>query len=241
MRTPLVITLTLLTAACSAEAEVGKGPQTPAQSPPIASSPPPSPKPAQSLAATPLGGPYAGRDAACTALTNWVATALGWKGATCAESPVDLGAGAPFAAALLRVAEQPPSDPRTAGSGVWYMAIHRGDVWFTVPAPLDKINSGAGHTYLPAITPAQAAVVAHAGAPRVLVILNDKTDSICNVCDGPERQTRTPARATQLVLVCAHAGDKPACTQPLSVDVGTKVTLRADDVLDAAQVYSVTF
>jgi hypothetical protein len=134
-------------------------------------------------------------------------------------------------AALIRVEEVPPSDPRTAGSGAFYLALHAGSAWFVTTTPLDIVNGGAGHTFVPEMYPATAEVVPRAGeAPRTLLRFVDATDAICNVCEGPDRRERTWARTVDLVVVCSVEG-APACTDPLEVEVGSTVSWTAGDML----------
>jgi hypothetical protein len=221
MNTPIAVVPALLAAGCSASGALPGRSLTP-------------PAPSALLAAAPLDGPYESRDAACAELGKRATGAFGWKATTCAEAAIELG-GVSLGASVLRMEDTSPSDPRTRGSGAFFLGIRAGSGWFVVPAPLDVINGGAGHTFVPRVLPACAeAVLQPGGELRALLRLVDTTDAICNVCEGPEREARRRVRTEHLVIACALAGSKPECTPPLHVEPATTVSLGADDVLTVA-------
>jgi hypothetical protein len=181
------------------------------------------------LAAAPLLGPYPSRDGACGALVT-SAVREGWKSTTCAATPIELGATSPLAAAILMVRDGAVTDVRLKGTGAYFLGVSAGAAWFLTAKALDEMNGAAGHTYLPAVTLESASIVPRRNAdPRVLFRLRDVTDSVCNVCEGPEHDKRTPVDARRLVMVCGRIGSaKPECTPPLSVSSAAEVSLEED-------------
>jgi hypothetical protein len=178
------------------------------------------------LEAKPLAGGYETLDAAAAVLRERDAAAYGWRGTTSTATAIREAD-----AALIRVEETPPSDPRTAGSGAFHLALHAGGAWSVATTPLDIVNGAAGHTFVPEVYPASAAIVARPGAtPRAVLRLVDITDAICDVCADRDRQTRTWARTVDLVVTCSLSGT-PACTDPLEVEVGSTISSTGEDVL----------
>jgi hypothetical protein len=171
------------------------------------------------LTATALSGPHATLEAACTA--GLQAAGLPKPAAPCRATPIALGAGATFGAALLRAEDT--SDPRYAGSGAFFLAVGHEGAWFVVPKPLDQINGAAGHMYLPVVS-AEAATLD--GTARALIRLRDATSSVCNTCEGAARDVKTPVQAKLLLAVCGKdAAGKPACSAPVEAEDGAKATL----------------
>jgi hypothetical protein len=158
-----------------------------------------------------LEGPFATGDGVCAALRAAAARDYGWKAATCEKTPIELDREAPLAASVLRVEEEPPADPRTHGSGAFFLAVEAGGAWFVAPAPLDVVNGGAGHTFVPEVAPAGGATVGR----RVRLQLVDTTVAVCNVCDDQRAQERRAVRVEDLAVVCAIEGAAPACTAPV--------------------------
>jgi len=224
-----------LTAALCSAAALGCAPELAASSPatPAGSSAPPPggntappgsgtpPASVPKLATAALSGPHATVEAACAA--GLQAAGLPKPASPCRATPIALGAGAPFSAALLRAEDT--TDPRYAGSGAFFLALGGEGAWFVAPRPLDQINGAAGHVYLPVIS-AEAASLDGAHA---LLRLRDATSSVCNACEGAAREAKTPAPTKMLVLACGkdRAG-KPACTAALETDEGAKATLRGE-------------
>jgi hypothetical protein len=170
------------------------------------------------LPATPLAGPYATIDAACAAAL----AASGTPARPCVSKPLRLN-GAPVTAALLRAED--PSDPRFAGSGVFFFAYRSEGTWFVATKPLDRMNGAAGHTYLPEITFSGARSV----AARVLLRFADVTSRVCNAC---ERHTRELVQTRAIVLVCGRdRANAIACTAPLEIDARARAELAPDGTL----------
>lgn len=208
-----------------------------------AAPPPAPPKRAHDhLQAAALAGPYPTVDAACAAALK----ASGLPARPCAATALAAVAGAPYGAALLR--SEDPSDPRYAGSGAFFMALGAEGAWFVTPRPLDQQNGGAGHMYLPALTPASAKAVTTGGAALVLYRFTDATSSVCNACEGPEHDKRTPVQTEAVFLVCGRdRAGKPACTAPQKLDTKSALALAPDGTLSlgvpgaAAKEYEIVF
>jgi hypothetical protein len=237
MRAPNPAALGLLALACSSPLEVrvaAPAAPMPPEGPAAPAPPEPSPPVVGSLAATPLAGPFAGRDEACAALGK----AAGVAKPSCRGSAVKLGPGAPFAEAeLLLVMDAGNPDPRLRDAGATHLAVRVAEGWFAASDPLDQVNSGAGRTFIPTLTPMDALVARHPGAPaRVVVRARDETGSICNVCDPPARDRRVHVRVRQRAAVCSTiAGGRPACTPAVELHEQAVVTLSGRDVLAFTQ------
>jgi hypothetical protein len=237
MKLPLLAALAALSLGCAAEAAATPQPAHPG-SPAHADAPgnpaadtsrphlPPPPAVAP-LPTTALTGPYATTAVTCDTAVG-LAGAPG-PGAPCTAKPLALGAGAPFAAALLRAEDK--TDPRFAGSGVFFLAVGNDGAWFVVPRPLDQLNGAAGHTYLPVLSLTEATVA----AGRMLFLLRDGTTSVCNGCAGPDHDKHTPVSTRSLVVACVRNGKGlPACSAPLLADEKAKVTFAADGTITIA-------
>lgn len=199
------------------------------------------------LAATPLLGPYPSRDGACRALVTSAARE-GWRSTTCAATPLAEVPGSPLGAAVLMVRDAAAADPRLVGTGSFFLGISASSAWFLTEKAIDQVNGAAGHSYLPVVTAESAVVVArHGGDARVLYQLRDATDSVCNVCEGAERDKRTPVAPRSVWMVCGRVGSsKPECTPPLFLSAGAQVALE-DDTLTVTEpgkprvVYAISF
>lgn len=173
-----------------------------------------------------LAGPYPTLDAACAAAQ----AAISAPARPCASTPIT-ARSEPFTAVLLRAPDT--GDPRFAGSGAFFLALGDRDAWYLTPTPLARTNGAAGHTYLPVITPSAAITHApRAGDSRLLLRLVETTTRVCNICEGPQRERRSPFRTQALVLVCARdEANRPACTEPIEVDEKARVTVAPDGTI----------
>jgi hypothetical protein len=179
-----------------------------------------------SLYAASLTDRYESLEAARAALGKIDGAAYAWGPTTTTATAVP-GAEA----AVVRVEETRPTDPRTVGSGAFHLAVSAHGGWFVAPSPLDVINGGAGHLFVPQIVPGTAELVSHAGTPRTLLRLARITSVFCDVCEDAERSVPTEFRLDELVVACTLATDTPACTEPVTVDIRATISLRQDDVL----------
>jgi hypothetical protein len=188
------------------------------------------------LPATQLLGPYPSRDDACNALVRWAAREGKWRSAACSVAFAELGRGAPFGAAVLMVKDAAPADPRLTGAGAYFLGLSMGGAWFLFDKVLDEVNAGAGHTFIPEVSPESASIAERTGgAPHVLIRLRDASDSLCNACEGKERENRTPGQTRMIVTVCARLGSgKPECTPPQMVHIDARTKLE-DDTLVVAE------
>lgn len=197
---------------CAAEAA---NTAPPSHTPP-GHSPPDAPA-ATPLPLTPLKGPFPTPEKACEAAG---------AGAPCVVSSIPLAPGTPFSAALLRAEDK--RDPRYAGSGTFLLSLGGGAAWFVTQKPLDQMSGAAGQTYLPVVQPAEAKAL----GDRVLFRFSDAVTSICNVCEGPERDKKKPVKTLGIVVVCARLGaSTPLCSAALEIDEKAAATLGADGVL----------
>ncbi|MFT3768522.1 MAG: hypothetical protein QM820_24005 [Minicystis sp.] len=242
MKICLVVAVVSSALGCAAEAVTAPPPA------PLPNNGSPGPAPTGSherLSATALAGPYASAQAACEAAAQ--ASGRPKPAAPCATTAITVTPAAPFSAVILRADD--PSDPRFAGSGSFFLAVSHAGAWFVAPKPIDQINGAAGHMYLPEVTPlASTGVAAPRGGVRALIRLRDATSSVCNACEGPEREKRTPAQTRAIWIACGlgQAG-KPACIAPIETDEKGSASL-ANDTLSittapgaAPKVYEIAF
>jgi hypothetical protein len=197
--------------------------------------PKPTPPLLGTLAAVPLDGPFASRDAVCAALGKAASVAR----PSCRGAAITLGgAGAPFAEAeLLLVRDAGNPDPRLGDAGATHLAVRTAGGWFSTKDPIDQANAGAGRTFLPTLTPMDAEIMLHPGAPaRVLVRARDVTESVCNVCEPPDRDKRTPVRVRQRALVCSTVAGRPVCTPAIELHEQAIAALSEADVLTFTQI-----
>ncbi|APR80967.1 Hypothetical protein A7982_06314 [Minicystis rosea] len=249
MKIRITAALVLFVLGCAAEGAGAPSVQIPAVS---ASSAPAASAPAASapaiarerLAVTTFAGPHATLDAACEAAVQ--AAGRPKPSAPCVATTIAIAPPPPFSARILRAPDA--SDPRFAGSGTFLLALGNGGAWFVAPKPIDQINGGAGHMYLPEVTLREASGVAlPRGGVLALIGLHDVTSSVCTGCTGPDHDKRTPVETRSLWMVCGldRAG-KPACTAPISTGEKASASLTGDTLSihvpgAASKLYEVVF
>lgn len=229
-RSPTLMALLVAALGAGAVACVEAGPGAPANHPSPAHGGAPAPAPVtkagEPLPASALSGPYPTLAKACEAAAG---PAGAQPGAPCGSTPIALGAGAPFSAALLRAEDK--RDPRYAASGVFFLAVGKDGEWFVSKKPIDQINGAAGKTFLPVVSVAEVA----AAAGAVMIHLRDTSTSVCNLCEPPERDKHAPAGTRGIVMACGkNPHGAPACTAAMDVDEKAKATLGTDGTLTIA-------